>query len=81
MFSFVVLCLSKSCIFYLCYFLSLFELCEEPLSAFRYNRSLSVGRYHIVVISPFLSRFPLSFSFDFFSRIPGSFPRLWLICC
>ena len=62
MFSFVVLCLSKSCIFYLCYFLSLFELCEESLSAFRYNRSLSVGRYHIVVISPFLSRFPLSFS-------------------
>lgn len=81
---FVFLCCSlsfKVLHFYLCYFLSLFELCEEPLSAFRYNRSLSVGRYHIVVISPFLSRFPLSFSFDFFSRIPGSFPRLWLICC
>ena len=69
--------------FYLCYFFSLFELCEIPLSSFRHNRSLSVGRYHIVVS---LSCFFIAFSFViflclFFPRIPGSFPRLWLICC
>jgi len=41
--------------FCLCYFLSLFELCEVSLSSFRHNRSLSVGRYHVVIL-PFLSR-------------------------
>ena len=81
---FVFLCCSLS--FKVLHFLSLlFCRCLSFVES-RYQRFVIIGRYRSDVITlslscrfyrVFLCRFPLTF----FSRIPGSFPRLWLICC
>lgn len=80
---FVFLCCSLS--FEVLHFLSLlFCRCLSFVES-RYQRFVIIGRYRSDVITlslscrfyrVFLCRFPLTF----FSRIPGSFPRVWLIC-